>query len=270
MMGWFGFKVRITFVEGATGDTLGSTKLRADDLPAAFESTARMQWGGEEWQVVRAVPNTRALFRKTRKLTLHLGRISSVPPQEILYSLPTICDAIPGLSNEAVDGSEFTLQEDDWRQVELVSAGLSEDVEAELGKIRQVRAGLVEGAGWPEIRVRSKPRAPLACTLNLHDLVRRLGHVGDIQDLAYAGTANRIEHGFALALPGVTVYGVAPLGSVQSLALAANHPGPQGVSLAPIQALAQELDLEWIDWCRCCRSGPGSEGFKLALAALGH
>ncbi len=251
---WFGSKILVTFIDEATGDVFATTKMRARELPEDLSIPTTMQLGGDDWQVVRAQPNSRALYSKARALELRMSRVLEIEAGAILYSLPTICDAIPGLSDEPVDGSECVLSEDDWRQVELVSASCCHAVDHELAEIRQVHKLGEPGGGWPEIRVRSKPRAPLVGELALQELVHRIGCGADPKPLAYSGSPSRIEHGFALSSPGYCIYGVAPAGRVQVLGM---HPGPQGhatpESVAPLVALAVDHGLELVDWCHGLR-----------------
>ncbi|MCP5021284.1 MAG: hypothetical protein GY930_05870 [bacterium] len=246
----------MTFIDEATGDVFATTKMRARELPEDLSIPTTMHLGGDDWQVVRAQPSSRALYSKLRALELRMSRVLEIEAGAILYSLPTICDAIPGLSRETVDGSECVLCEDDWRQIELVSASCCRAVDQEIVEIRQVQKLGEPGGGWPEIRVRSKPRAPLVGNLALQELVDRIGCGGDSRPLAYSGSPSRIEHGFALLSPGCCIYGVAPAGRVQVLGM---HPGPEGEatpeSVAPLVALAVDHNLELVDWCHGRRFG---------------
>lgn len=255
-LNWFGSKILVTFIDEATGDVFATTKMRARELPEDLSIPTTMHLGGDDWQVVRAEPTCRALYSKSRTLELRVSRVLEIEAGAILYSLPTICDAIPGLSSEPVDGTECVLSEDDWRQVELVSAACCGAVDHEIAEIQQVHKLREPGCGWPEIRVRSKPRTPLVGDLSIGELVRRIGCGGDPGPLAYSGSPNRIEHGFALSSPGFCVYGVAPAGRVQVLAM---QPASEGCatlnSVAPLVALAVDHDLELVDWCHGLRIG---------------
>ncbi|MFT4648429.1 MAG: hypothetical protein ACI9X4_001653 [Glaciecola sp.] len=269
-MMWFRSKVRVTLIEGSTGKTFAVTKMKPQDLPESFVKPTTMHLAGDDWQVVRAVPATRKEYAKSRKLKLHLSRVHGVDPAPILYSLPSICDAIPGLGVQPVDGSEFLLGEDDWRQVELVSADQSEQVDDELQRIRQVHETRVEGGGWPEMRVRSKPRSPISRELTLIDLMARLGFHGRPGGLAYRDSERRVQAGFVLALEGLTLYGEAPDGKVRSLGV---DPYSQRSvpleSIARLRTLAGDLELDLVDWCRCARMAADRCDFDRLLAENG-
>jgi hypothetical protein len=270
IMRWFGSKVRVTLIEGSTGKAFAVTKMKLQDLPESFAKPTTMHLAGDDWKVVRAVPTTRKDYAKSRKLKLHLSRVHGVDPGAILYSLPSICDAIPGLGVQPVDGSELLLGEDDWRQVELVATDQSEQVEDELQRIRQVHETRIEGGGWPEMRVRSKPRSPISRELTLIDLMARLGFYGRPGGLAYRDSARRIQAGFVLALEGLTLYGEAPDGKVSSLGVARN--AEQSVpleSIARLRTLAGDLELDLVDWCHCARMAADRSDFDRWLAGNG-
>lgn len=85
--------------------------------------------------------------------------------------------------------------------------------------------------------------------------------------LAYRDNAWRIDQGFALPLPGWMLYGEAPAGRVHSLALLRCAPAPaDSQSAAFLEALAGDLDLELVHWCRCLRARPGTRKFESLLA----
>ena len=88
--------------------------------------------------------------------------------------------------------------------------------------------------------------------------------------LAYRESDRRIEGGFVLELDGLTLYGDTCRGLVQSLAVAqiSDQPIPPG-SIAQIRALAGELELDLVDWCRCARVAADRCDFDRLLAETG-
>jgi predicted RNase H-like HicB family nuclease len=55
---------------------------------------------GQHWEVVTADPVTADVFAQSRRLVLTLRQVQATrtDPHEILYSLPTICGAIPAIA----------------------------------------------------------------------------------------------------------------------------------------------------------------------------
>ena len=82
-----------------------------------------------------------------------------VDPSALLYSVPTIEDRLPGVLPSR-DPNAFTIHEDDWRQVEVVSHALRPAVDAELIDIVAVRAER-KGPGFPRCHVRTRIPEPI-------------------------------------------------------------------------------------------------------------
>ena len=76
--------------------------------------------------MTHADPATKAEFAGSGKLTLRLHRIETVDLSDLLYSLPSICDRLPGTEGTPRSTDDLVLAEDDWRQFELVSGAFSE------------------------------------------------------------------------------------------------------------------------------------------------
>jgi hypothetical protein len=188
--------------------------------------------------------------------------VLEVDPKAIHYSHPTICDAIPGLSETPVDGSEFRLEEDDWRQRELVSNTWQTGVEREFVRIRKVRTLGDPERGWPQIRVRREPRWPITGHFTLDMLQQRMGIETEPRPLAYAGVPLRIEQGFAWTLPGWTLYGIVPEGRIQTLGLSLD-PGhrPHPETAERLADLARGWTLDGVDWLACSRIAGASPEF---------
>jgi hypothetical protein len=255
-MAWFSSKVRVTFIDDATGNSFAVTDLPPTDLPETFELDTTLHLGAEDWSVVAASPMTRAQYAKSKALTLRLRRVQFMDPREILFSLPSICKAIPGVSNQPLSGSEFALAEDDWRQLEFVSRELAGEMDEEIAKIRLIHENAsVKGVGWKEIHVRTKPEIPIARNLTLADLTKSLNLPGEPGGITYHEAQSRIADGYSLRTSeGLTIYGVAPAGNVQVIALSDAAQG--AAEIDRLEALAQELNLDLVHWCRCERVAP--------------
>src|SRR5579885_2574053 len=129
--------IQVMFIDTATGKPFATVALPADHLPQSFEAETTFHLGDEEWSVAQADPMTAAEFIQTGQLTVTLAKISRVNPQDILYSLPTICDAIPAIAEGSTKLRKrvFELHEDDWRQREFISVDHRDAIEAEFASI---------------------------------------------------------------------------------------------------------------------------------------
>jgi hypothetical protein len=240
-------KVRVRLVD-EEGTLLGEAELEPEALPESFEAETTLELGGESWRVMRAQPMTRAAYVATGELTLALRKrqVQMVNPNDILFSLPTINDFVPGVAagSSKLDLRMLELHQDLWRQVELVSRGHSAVVAAELAKVRRILERR-QGPGYKEIHVRKQPAAPLSDTnVTLAELERLWPEAEHYDGVSFEGVAGLIEHGFALDAGTLQLYGQAEDGVVTTLALARAiaEPPPQLRQLMRVHAL---LLVEW-------------------------
>lgn len=256
-MAWFSNKVAVTFIDDATKETIGVTKLPPTDLPESFVLDTTLHLGDVDWSVVDAVPKTRAEYSKTKQLTLRLRRIEMVDPKTILYSLPSICDYIPPIGEIQLTGSECILAEDDWRQFEFVGKELADQAAVEIEAIRRIHENESASVGWHNIHIRRGLEPPIRCRLTLDDLSRIFNLSAPFDGVTYFGTPSRIESGFSFATAdGQSFYGLAPAGNVTVLAIAQVSKVP-GDSVESVEQLAREFGLDLVHWCRCVRAGSG-------------
>ncbi|MGC4119846.1 MAG: hypothetical protein QM765_35775 [Myxococcales bacterium] len=158
--------IDVQFIDEATGATFARSAVPAERLPESFEADTTFHLGGEDWQVVSAVPMTREEYTASGSLVLSLRqlRIEMLSPESILFSLPTIASALP-----AVDGSSsklgrrvLDLHEDDWCQMEVIDGAMLSLVLDELGAIARVQREERSGPGFKSIHPRKAIREPLA------------------------------------------------------------------------------------------------------------
>ncbi len=161
--------VRVSFVDAASGTCFAQADVPASQLPDSFEARTTLRLQDAEWEVLRADPVTRAEYERSRELRLELARITvgAVPTGDLLFSLPTICDFIPGVAagTTKLGKQVLELHEDDWRQVELVAASLRAEVGAELAAVRAIYDHDRDpGGAFRKLHVRKEPAVPPAAT----------------------------------------------------------------------------------------------------------
>ena len=165
-------KITVTFIDEATSEPFATVDLPPADLPETFELETTVRLGNAEWSVVVPPRNERRVFKVRQADPAPLRRIEMVNPADILFSLPSICDRIPGLGDSPLAGDELALAEDDWRQFELVSNSLAEEADSEIASIRAIHEQEGTESGWRQIHVRRRPNPPIASNLSLEDLRR--------------------------------------------------------------------------------------------------
>jgi hypothetical protein len=225
--------VHLELVDAATGETLQAGVLPAERLPETFAVETTLHLGDEEWRVEGADPETRAAAVERGALRLALRRVQRVDPREILYSLPTLEDALPPV----VAGAPFLeLHEDEWRQVELVAARFEPEIAAELADIRAVVDSAGPGRGYRALHVRRRIPRPLG---DVTIAVEALGAILGAPPRATVGFRGQtVAGGFAFG----GVYGREEGGVAQVIALA------PGVDPVALRGLARDHDLLLVDW----------------------
>jgi hypothetical protein len=262
--------VTVIFVDGADGKEVGRSRLPADQLPEALDAGTTVDIDGTTWLVEHAEPESAAHWRASPTLTLILRRAGSpaVPARDILFSLPSICDALPSVAGTRRGADAFEIHEDDWRQVEMIAGGLSGVIDSELHAIgviydeRARRAGNGVIIGFGAIHVRSQPVRPLPASLSLGRVLGMLPRpVRQYEGVAFNGAAGVAVGSFAVAFGPVTLYGLADGDAIEVLCLdnrARPDAGPPPGLIPGLQEVLAAFDLVIVDWCRCSVIGPAS------------
>jgi hypothetical protein len=264
----FSLNIEVTFIDDATDESIGVTQIPANNLPDSFDRDTIINLSGADWNVVNARPKTRAQYTKSQKMILWIRRIELVNPQDIFYSLPSICDPIPEVNDRAVLGNELIIAEDDWRQFELVPNQLADKVDKEIAKIRLIHENATEGIGWREMHIRKKPEIPIASNIALPHLASLLKVSTKSKGITYHGSRSPIADGYSLTLnDDFSVYGIAPNNKVQVIAIGqdSNIP-PNTESIELLQQLARKFNLDLVHWCRCLRVSPDDPAFRSLLS----
>jgi hypothetical protein len=255
-MNWFSRKVKVTFIDDATGSAFATTEIPPADLPETFEIATTLHLDDTDWSVIDAAPATREDYSKVGRLTLRLRRVVKVDPSKILFSLPSICDRIPAVGDGTLGGDECVLAEDDWRQFELVSRQFGAETAAEIEAIRMIHEHERAEVGWRKLHVRSRPDPPITGTLTLKEIDRAFGGGILFRGLSYHGASSPIVSGYSFrAADGLQCYGTEEGGRVTVLGIVQDtRASPPTASADSLAEIARAFDLEMVQWCRCERA----------------
>lgn len=257
-------QIDVTFIDDMTGKPFGITKCTADALPMSFALDTTLHIESQDWSVINASPQTRAEYVESGQLTLRVRRIHYFNPAEILFSLPSLCDALAPLSSAALSGDELILHEDNWRQLEFVSNAFGHDIEEEIASIRRIHEENAAKVGWSNLHVRKKPVRPIVNGPTLSRLAPVID-VHSVRGVSYNGASCAIEHGFSMSEKGgLTLYGTAPGARVAVLAVDSTT-SDEIDTVQGLAAIAAEFDLCLVNWCRCVRALPDDPWFKALL-----
>ncbi|MBE1488446.1 hypothetical protein [Plantactinospora soyae] len=269
--------VRVVFVDADTGAQIGRSELPVAQLPESFQAQTTLELAGSAWSVERAEPPTATEFGATGTLALTLRRIESVPPTDILYSLPTICAVLPSVADAPANAARVELHEDDWRQVELVSADLADVVQTELRAVRQSyeqharRDDDGRVYGFQGIHVRSQPIRPLSTSVSRRRLLAALPpSARDRGGIGFRDQRGIVPSSFVMSVGRVLLYGLTDGDAVAVLALHI-EPGPasepQPGLVTGLEQAMRSANLVLVDWCRATMVRPASLGDYLAATA---
>jgi hypothetical protein len=100
------------------------------------------------------------------RATSHRDRVKPrdvrmLDPKEILFSLPTLCDPSPEVEASSAPIGTRRLHEDDWRQIEFVSASNRGHIQSELAALAAFKRQHQKGAGWTGVYIRKEHPKPL-------------------------------------------------------------------------------------------------------------
>jgi hypothetical protein len=254
-----GRTVAVQFVDAATGRCFARSDVPVEQLPATFAVDTTLTLAGESWSVLQADPPTAAEFRVTGLLILTLSRVRSVSAHDMLYSLPTLNDRLPAVDRAGGGLDLLQLHEDDWRQVELVSADLSGVVASELAAVRRVYdEHAVTGAdggpiGFRDLHVRSRPEAPLIPPLPRTAIRQMLPAHHTFAGVGFADGVGIAVDSFAFRYGPISLYGLADGEAITVLGLQIGRARSTAANdtAARLEGIMRTFTLTLVDWCRC-------------------
>ena len=240
--------IEVTFIDDATGHVIGVTQLSPEQLPATFAVATTFHLGPQEWQVQTAVPATSAEFCETKQLTLHLRKVEYANPQDILYTLPTLANELPGMAEAPLfPGFELSIHEDDWRQNEFLPRAALPLVAQEAAAIERVWTdfGNLTSSSvqtFRHLHVRERLGAS-GLSLDLARLQEVLGasRPGSVK---FQDQPGFVRNGFALQTTTALYYGIVEDFTVTHLCMAVVAED----ALPEVQAVNQAFDLVFVIW----------------------
>ncbi len=251
--------VEVFFVDATTGKVFAQASMPPESLPETFARDTTLNLAGQDWRVVKAEPITAKEFTRTGKLVLTLEKVMTMPARNILYTLPTICDEMPGIAQGTTKQGKnvFEMHEDDWRQIELVSHSYLEMINSQFSEIVRIfKDHGVRGdkfLGFRDIYVRKGIRTPIQTQFALSELyavfpVSR----SDYDGIAYRQADGLITGGFAFKIDPLTVYGQQIDGLIKALGIQFSV-GKVSDSIAVaayFETIMSAHDLCLVDWCK--------------------
>lgn len=192
--------IHVEFYEDGKSTPFAVSDMPIDQLPDSLEINTTLQMGDDDWQVVDSNPKNKSDFKKTGELKVVLTKhqTTSVNPNEILYSLPTIADELAATEKTKSLENVAIFSEDDWRQFEFVSRSFESDVAKELNEIMKIYQHHKQGMGFKKIHLRTKITKPMkGVELKLDALTAHFGSSKRFDGVAFNTEPATIKNGFA-------------------------------------------------------------------------
>jgi hypothetical protein len=254
-----GVRIEMTVIDAANKVQFAQTELELDQLPETFALETTLNLGDDSWRVVAAQPVTRGEVERAGRLRLTVRKVEvkTVPVpfdrSKIKFGMPTVCDPLPAMdgSISLADPRIFVIDEDLWRDVELVAQSCAADVESNFAAIRAIRA--VETGPFSDLHPRVAPVTPLSGTgLRLAHVGAALGSAAERAGGVVIDTrgAGFVPGSFAFRLPDDGhVYGYCVGAEVAVLGLHRSGSRPElPVAASGLAGLMRQFSLDLIVW----------------------
>jgi hypothetical protein len=260
--------VHVEFIHGNDNTTIGVVDLPLEKLPDTFAVDTTFDIADKKWSVVRAEPVTKAEFARTCRLRVYVVPLTSMPPGELLYSLPTISDDIgEGEGSTPPDDTVFQIHEDDWRQIEFVAQTYKREMDLEFGDIRKVYDERKPSGGFVGVHIRKRIPSPLGDkAISLEELKRELPPKHEYKAVGVQRSLGAFKNSFAWDIDeDVTVWGTKDNRDrirIICMTIRGNH--HSAASFLTLAQFCAKRDLYLVNWCRIAKGSSAQEIQKLA------
>lgn len=241
--------IKVKLIEALDNDLIGEVQLSPSQLPPSFKASATIHLNDKDWQIVKAEPEESFDFCKTGKLTLWLRPLVTIDPSLIRFSIPTLSNALPAVSDSFLfNDFTLTLHEDDWRQIEFLPMSLLPVIQEEMTDVEAIifpedNPDFNSLNGFDKVHVRSRiGEHHLSIPLEVFCERASITQKGSIAFQEYTGF---VKNGFALKGANYTWYGIAENNTIKDLAIDFFDSIDD-----EIMQILKHYDLLMVGWCR--------------------
>lgn len=175
-----------------------------------------------------------------------------IDPQKLLYTTPTINDAIPiELVANSTAQSGIVTHEDNWRQFEFISSRYKKQIESELSSIdgiwknESVKTG--DYTAFRKVHVRKLIPAPLALPFSVTDFSTLFGQKPS--SFAFLGSSQALRNVYAIRCGGFSFYAEIVDGKLLTLGIDPNDkPSFSHDAIFRLETFIRKNELVLVHW----------------------
>ena len=259
--------IRVEFINGADHSIIAVSDMLPAQLPDTFAINTTLDIKDQKWSVLSAEPLEKTQFLKAGKLRLVLSHLTLANPADALFSLPTISDDIGNARGDTLpNDTVFAMHEDDWRQVEFVSARFSSEINQEFADIQQIWNSEKSGPRFKKTHVRKRIPEPLAqSSLYLDDLNRIFTPQKRFEAVGFLRTVGIIPQSFAWSVSRhLVMWGIVDSNAKVVRLCVSGLPEPDQTAAisAGLATLTERYQLRFIDWCHTTAIHSKAQAFE--------
>ena len=260
--------IKNVLIDFKTGATIAESDMPVERMPQEIRIEQLIQLSGTQFVIKAVWPATMPEILAKGRVEISIEPYQVVLAGDIRYTIPSISSELPGvIEGSHCDETVKVLHEDDWRQIELVSAHLEPMIDGEFKTIRTVyEKHRSDAGGFTAVHVRKMIVDPLEKTAIPLDEFRQIfsadARFAPNLGVKFAGT-NLVRGGFTLTAGlGSVFYGqvfenrIAVLGKSWDTPERLNE-----VEIAALSTFLNKYDLLLVEWCRLTKLRPGTPAF---------
>jgi hypothetical protein len=226
--------IETVFIDASTGKAIGKVDMPEERLPQSFALATTFHIADEDWNVIKAEPMTAEEFLQAGKLVIILQKVVKIPTNNILFTVPTLCNEIATVRAGSTKQGKNVLElhEDDWRQIEFLSTSYLSVISAELTQVMHIYRDASVNTGrfvaFKHVHLRQQFNAPLQEEILLDQLEHFFPSVSyRYEGVSYQQSEGLIEGGFAFKIATTLCYGQQVEGVMKVLGLKVGEEVPE-------------------------------------------
>ena len=242
-------KIKVQFIDNFTGQTIGVSEMKAEQLPETFSLATTMHIQENEWTVEEAIPENSVDFIRTKSLVLKMRKLEYMNPKDILFTLPTISNELPGTTDTSLyTDFETSILEDDWRQNEFLNKSSFPLVDIEVSKIQEIWKN---NSKEVEANFNAFDKCHIRETIGEPKLLLDLRNLKEILKTDNIGSLKInnqfVINGFSLKTEWTTYYGTIENNKATQFCICSFTDN----SIEEINKIVKSFDLIFINWYHC-------------------